>query len=94
MDRLKRRKKLDPLNEALRNFYGFQLVQNDNGFTVEYFENPRPPDNLKTIGFLNFHREHFLQKRGKALDGKYSISLLLTLPPLFSIIISNKNRIM
>jgi len=54
IDRLKRRKRLDSLNEALRNFYGFQLVQNDSGFTVEFFENPRPPDDLKTIGFLNF----------------------------------------
>jgi len=54
IDRLKRRKKIQFLNETLRNFYGFQLVQNDGGFTVEYFENPQPPADLKTIGFLNF----------------------------------------
>jgi len=54
IDRLKRRKKIQSLNETLRNFYGFQLVQNDGGFMVEYFENPRPPEDLKPIGFLNF----------------------------------------
>jgi len=54
IDRLKRRKRIRSLNETLRNFYGFQLVQNDSDFSVEYFENPRPPEDLKLIGFLNF----------------------------------------
>lgn len=54
IDRLKRRKTLQALNETLRNFYGFQLVQTDGSFTVEYFENPQPPEDLKPLGFLNF----------------------------------------
>jgi len=54
IDRLKRRKRIQSLNETLRNFFGFQLVQNNSDFTVEYFENPKPPEDLKTLGFLNF----------------------------------------
>jgi len=54
IDRLKRRKRIQSLNETLRNFYGFQLVQSNSDFTVEYFENPKPPEDLKPIGFLNF----------------------------------------
>jgi len=54
IDRLKRRKRIQSLNETLRNFFGFQLVQNNSDFMVEYFENPKPPEDLKTIGFLNF----------------------------------------
>jgi len=59
VDRLKRRKKLDMLNENLRSFFGFQLINDDGNFTVEYFEFPKFPEELKLIGnygsgFLNF----------------------------------------
>jgi len=69
IDWLKRRKRIQSLNETLRNFFGFQLVQNDSSFVVEYFENPRAPEDLKTIGFLNFSNfsifkdRHFFRKR-------------------------------
>jgi hypothetical protein len=57
IDRLKRRKRLGDLNETLRNYFGFQIISNNGNFTVEYFENPKPPEELKLIGkygFLNF----------------------------------------
>jgi hypothetical protein len=54
IDRLKRRKRFDDLNEALKSFFGFQIANNNGNFVVEYFEAPRAPDDLKTIGFLNF----------------------------------------
>jgi len=50
IDLLKRRKKISSLNETLKNFYGFQLVKKDNGFVVEYLENPKPPKDLPIIG--------------------------------------------
>ncbi|MGB9841280.1 MAG: hypothetical protein ACPLKZ_00990 [Candidatus Bathyarchaeales archaeon] len=54
VDRLKRRKNIQSLNETLRSFFGFQLIQNDGNFNIEYFENTKPPEDLKTVGFLNF----------------------------------------
>jgi hypothetical protein len=54
IDRLKRRKRFDDLNEALKSFFGFQIANNDGNFVVEYFEAPKAPDDLKIIGFLNF----------------------------------------
>jgi len=66
IDLLKRRKNLSSLNEALENFYGFHLVKTDGDVIVEYFENPKPPEDLPLIGnfvississFRNVHRE-------------------------------------
>ena len=71
IDLLQRRKKISSLNEALENFYGFHLVKTDGDIIVEYFENPKPPDDLPLIGnfvissfssFRNFHREGSSQR--------------------------------
>ena len=50
INKLKQRRKLDALNESIRNLFGFQIVNNNGRFTVEYFENPKPPEELKLIG--------------------------------------------
>lgn len=50
INKLKQRKNISDLNETLRNFFGFQIINNDGNFIVEYFENPKPPEDLKLIG--------------------------------------------
>jgi len=56
INKLKQRKNLEALNETLRNFFGFQIERNGDIFTVTYFENPKPPDDLRLIGkYGGFH---------------------------------------
>ena len=50
INKLKQRKRIAELNESFRNYFGFQIVDNNGNFTVEYFENPKPPEELKPIG--------------------------------------------
>jgi len=50
INKLKQRKRIDELNETLRNFFGFQIINNNGNFAVEHFENPKPPKELKLIG--------------------------------------------
>jgi hypothetical protein len=56
VNKLRQRKRLDELNEALRGYFGFQLVERDGGFTVEYLEGPRPPEEIKLIGRYGLNR--------------------------------------
>jgi len=53
INKLRQRKRLDTLNERLKSFYGFQLVRADGDFIVEYFDDPKPPEDLELIGSLN-----------------------------------------
>jgi len=50
INKLKQKKKLSSLNEAFRNFFGFQIERQDGTFSVTYFENPKPPEDLNLIG--------------------------------------------
>jgi len=50
INKLRQRKKLDSLNEAFRNFFGFQIERCNDAFNVLYFENPKPPEDLNLIG--------------------------------------------
>jgi len=65
IDLLKRRKKLENLNRKLRDYFGFQIIKIDNNFEVEFFETPKPPEDLKLIGsfrnFVDFVNSSFLQ---------------------------------
>ena len=51
INKLKQRKRLSSLNETFRNFFGFQIErQDDDTFSITYFENPKPPEDLNLIG--------------------------------------------
>ena len=50
INKLKQRKKLNSLNETFRNFFGFQIERQNDTFSVTYFENPKPPEDLNLIG--------------------------------------------
>ena len=50
INKLKQRKKIGSLNETFRNFFGFQIERQNNSFNVTYFEDPKPPEDLKLIG--------------------------------------------
>jgi len=50
INKLKQRKRLSSLNDAFRNFFGFQIERQNDTFSVTYFENPKPPEDLKLIG--------------------------------------------
>ncbi|RLC73475.1 MAG: hypothetical protein DRI26_00780 [Chloroflexi bacterium] len=52
ISRLKKRKRLDVLNERLRDYYGFQFIRKDDVIEVEYLKNPAPPEDLPLIGFI------------------------------------------
>jgi len=66
---LKRRKRLDRLNEKLRNYFGFQIERNDDTFSVLYFESPQPPKDLKLIGnFVISSISSFREKNRQVLS--------------------------
>ena len=37
-------------NECFRRYFGFQIERQNGTFNITYFENPKPPEDLKLIG--------------------------------------------
>ena len=78
------RKRLDILNETLKDYYGFILVSKEEGFEVQYLGELKAPPDLPMISFIHLcnlsiypysQRGVFSsEEKGKGEDGK-SLSL-------------------